>query len=254
MKMLMLAIAACAAFTVTAEARKPGAVDPKAAAEYEARLMRITGGSIVRPGKGFVAILNRQTKLPAKELDAAARKLIEATRINVRVVAEESEAKGAGLVVRVIDETGKPPLLVAPEEWWAEVNVAALGSDLKGETALAKFVPSRLRKEVMRAFAYAAGAGGSGFGGNILDTTCVRDLDYREEFIPADALDLSLTHLESRGVTRAETVTYRNACSEGWAPAPTNDIQKAIWDKVHAPPSKPLKISYDKAAQKPVVK
>ena len=254
MKTLMLAVAACAAFTVTAETKKTGTVDPKTVAEYHARMLRITGGDVTRPGKGFVAILNRQTKLPAKELDAAARKLIEESRINVRVVAEESEAKGAGLVIRIIDESGKPPLLVAPEEWWAEVNVAALGSDLKGETALAKFVPSRLRKEVMRAFAYAAGAGGSGFGGNILDTTCVRDLDYREEFIPADALDLSLTHLESRGVTRAETVTYRNACQEGWAPAPTNDIQKAIWEKVHNPPTKPLKITYDKAAQKPVVK
>ena len=35
---------------------------------------------------------------------------------------------------------------------------------------------------------------------------------------------------------------YRKACEEGWAPQPTNDVQKAIWDKVHAMPTEPLKI------------
>ena len=35
---------------------------------------------------------------------------------------------------------------------------------------------------------------------------------------------------------------YRKACEEGWAPAPTNDVQKAIWDKVHAMPTEPIKI------------
>ena len=42
-------------------------------------------------------------------------------------------------------------------------------------------------------------------------------------------------------------VTYRQACIEGWAPAPTNDVQKAIWEKVHSEkergPSHGLKIS-----------
>ena len=36
--------------------------------------------------------------------------------------------------------------------------------------------------------------------------------------------------------------TYRKACEEGWANPPTNDVQKAIWDKVHALPTEPLKI------------
>ena len=28
--------------------------------------------------------------------------------------------------------------------------------------------------------------------------------------------------------------TYRKACREGWAPAPTNDVQKAIWEDINA--------------------
>jgi hypothetical protein len=30
------------------------------------------------------------------------------------------------------------------------------------------------------------------------------------------------------------TTTYRKACEEGWAPMPTNSIQKAIWEDVKA--------------------
>ena len=30
---------------------------------------------------------------------------------------------------------------------------------------------------------------------------------------------------------------------------PTNDVQKAIWDKVHAIPTEPLKIKYQKPDQ-----
>jgi len=32
---------------------------------------------------------------------------------------------------------------------------------------------------------------------------------------------------------------------EGWAPAPTNEYQKIVWDKVHAIPQKPMKIEFD---------
>ena len=40
-------------------------------------------------------------------------------------------------------------------------------------------------------------------------------------------------------------MTYKEACEEGWAPAPTNEIQKAIWDKVRATPKNPMKIEFD---------
>ena len=46
----------------------------------------------------------------------------------------------------------------------------------------------------------------------------------------------------TQGVTVRATTNYKTACREGWAPAPTNDVQKAIWDKVHAMPTEPIKI------------
>jgi hypothetical protein len=47
------------------------------------------------------------------------------------------------------------------------------------------------------------------------------------------------------GVTPTLVAHYRQACKQGWAPAPTNDVQRAIWNKVHELPSDPIKIKYD---------
>ena len=40
-------------------------------------------------------------------------------------------------------------------------------------------------------------------------------------------------------------IPYRQACQEGWAPAPTNAVQRAIWNKVHQIPDSPLVIEFD---------
>ena len=47
--------------------------------------------------------------------------------------------------------------------------------------------------------------------------------------------------------------TYMGACRQGWAPAPTNEYQKAIWDRVNKEraeatknPTNPMKIKFDK--------
>ena len=48
---------------------------------------------------------------------------------------------------------------------------------------------------------------------------------------------LYAAYLGALGVVPAETATYRQACREGWAPAPTNDVQRAIWDRYRAAPA-----------------
>ena len=51
-----------------------------------------------------------------------------------------------------------------------------------------------------------------------------------------------LGHLGRLGVTQDRYTTYRRACQEGWAAAPTNKWQQAVWDEVRALPKKPLKL------------
>ena len=47
------------------------------------------------------------------------------------------------------------------------------------------------------------------------------------------------------GILPVRTTTYLQACQEGWAPMPTNAVQKAIWEKVRAIPQSPMKIEFD---------
>ena len=42
------------------------------------------------------------------------------------------------------------------------------------------------------------------------------------------------TFMKDVGYLTARRDTYYGACREGWAPAPTNDVQKAIFDQVKA--------------------
>ena len=68
------------------------------------------------------------------------------------------------------------------------------------------------------------------------------DLDKLVEEVPVDISMRTIEYLSKMGVTPIQYTTYYRAVQQGWAAAPTNDIQKAIWDKVHAMPTAPLKI------------
>jgi len=101
---------------------------------------------------------------------------------------------------------------------------------------------ARKGPSVMRGCVCAAGGMGSSFPGNIMNVAKVEDLDLCDEFVPFDKVGVVKQHLKDTGVTPVRYATYRIACREGWAPQPTNDVQKAIWDKVHAMPTEPIKI------------
>ena len=47
------------------------------------------------------------------------------------------------------------------------------------------------------------------------------------------------------GIFSRSMVPYSRACREGWAPFPTNAVQRAFWEKFHAIPDKPITIEFD---------
>jgi hypothetical protein len=79
----------------------------------------------------------------------------------------------------------------------------------------------------------------------MMASSSIEDLDSVQEFIPIDMERRWTDYLANLGVKPAHIRTYKQACKEGWAPAPTNEYQKAIWDKVHEPPATPMKIEFD---------
>ena len=84
--------------------------------------------------------------------------------------------------------------------------------------------------------------------GDPMDNLCMKAYCLlREDFdIPPVKINLfTNAHTSERGCQHGKRAVYRKACMDGWAPAPTNEYQKAIWDQVHAIPTKPIKIEFD---------
>jgi len=214
-------------------------------------VLRATGGRLLEPnsGKGVFVIASAQDKVELKDIQALANIIQSATMIEIHVVQSSDEMSAATLRklsaqmgVSVVDVPGKPGLIVAPEEGWAVVNIAPLAAGQDGKLNFAR----RVRKEIYRAFGMVAGGCGSSYQGNLLDPIRTPDdLDMYPESdlqMPIDMLQKMPKFCDKFGVRPWRMTTYRRACHEGWAPAPTNDYQKAIWDKVHAMPTEPIKI------------
>jgi len=151
----------------------------------------------------------------------------------------------AGGVVRVVDLAATPALLVAPEDGWAQVNVAVLAADSPSEEVL----ETRLKKELWRAFVYAFGGGNSQSAGDVMRPVhSLRDLDAVPTLVSSpEPFNAMLECAAARDIRPVFRTTYRQACREGWAPAPTNEWQKAIFEQVKSDkergPTNPIKIS-----------
>ena len=193
--------------------------------------------------KGQVTFVNKQSRLPEGEIQAVCVVIEKATKC--KTVLGTKEGAGAQVVIEVLDDATSPVMAAYPEDYRASVNVGRLDKNLKGR-ALDKFFTARCRKELLRAFCFACGAGGSQYPNNIMAIGDVTDLDLCEEFIPGDTVLTCVMRLAKIGIKPTKFVSYAKACREGWAPAPTNEVQKIIWDKVQADkergPSNPITI------------
>jgi len=163
--------------------------------------------------------------------------------VDVGSVKQAIASAGGTVGVAVVQAGDAPMLVTAPEDGWAIVNVDRIASDNPTTDALA----SRVRKEILRGFAFVTGGAYLTRADPLMrDVKSPKDLDR----LQAEQFGLEIvTHvLESSsfyGLKPWKQTTYLKACQEGWAPAPTNEYQKAIWDKVHAAPSAPMKIEFD---------
>ena len=196
-------------------------------------------GGIVRKteGKGRIVYANLQQTVDTKDIDKTMNVLGKYLRVRIDTLDAKAEdvtdvnkyllGNEAKAVVIVVDNATDPAILVAPEDKWAKVNIGRFKDSN---------VKSRTQMELLRAFCYLCGGIGSeysnpltGFIGNPaqLDDSPVAEL-------PIDVVNRFTPYLKQLGVIPYIESTYRKACREGWAPAPTNDVQKAIWEDVNA--------------------
>ena len=214
-------------------------------AKLEALVNQRVGGFLEKPGtaKGSIVYVNCQQKAPKSWIDESIAYFCEVTKFKVNYAEGAFDIKAPKVVgeasIFIIEDETLPPILVAPESRWALVNITPIAKEQRPV-----FFEQRTKKELSRAFAYLCGATGSKFERSLTrGITSQAELDKNYDYeLPMDIVQRFWDYMKPLGVLPAQRSTYLKACEEGWAPAPTNDVQKAIWDKVHAKPTEPLKI------------
>lgn len=154
----------------------------------------------------------------------------------------ESRKDVAAAVVLCEGAADDPIETVYPTERLTVVNVTPLRTDDR----LA--YNHRMNAMLWRGFAFTAG-GTAPFGFKCLmaNVRTVKDIDALTavSVCPPVVQNIVAHREQDFRFSLIRSGTYHEACLEGWAPAPTNDVQRKVWDRVHALPDKPLKIEYD---------
>ena len=258
MKQLIIMVAAIVAMASFAEdqASEPTRTKRKLNRELvKERWNARTGGEIQIPSsqRGSIVFVNAQNEADEALISEVAATFVESHKL--KIVVERGEftlpaptLKGSASLF-IICDANMPTILHAPENKWTMVNLARLH---EGNGSKPQFYSERVKKEVTRGFCLLAGTQTSNYPDSLLTSVtkpadldrfvgCRLQMDIQERFVP---------YLKGFGVTPAKFTTYLEACQQGWAPAPTNEVQQAIWDKVHQIPDKPITIDFDPKTDK----
>lgn len=231
---------------VSSSPRTPSAMHPLQIHSIDSatrsNLLAKTGGMLLTPVKGpSILFLNTQSRVPVAVASVPLDTIHHILHLPVMMQSKTSreplvdamtalkDPKIAAVVV-IADCEGYPSLLVAPESRWAMVNVAALASDCATPEKLAE----RVQKEIWRSFGYVMGAANSPTELCLLKPVFSNaDLDMLTyKSLSAGVFNRIMAQAFKLGITPSRMATYRKAVEEGWAPAPTNDFQRAIWQEL----------------------
>ena len=252
MNKLLLAIATTGmVLALSAESAEPhkerlSTIERKA--KLEAVVNQRVGGFIERPGtaKGSITYVNCQQKAPKSWIDESIAYFSEVTKFKINYAEGTFDIKNpkveGNVAIFIVDDDGLPPVLIAPESRWALVNIAPITQEKRPA-----FFEQRTKKELSRAFAYLCGATGSKYERSLTrGISNQAELDKNPDYeLPMDVVQRFWDYMKPLGVLPIQRTTYMKACQEGWAPEPTNDVQRSVWQKVHAIPDKPIKIEFD---------
>ena len=217
-----------------------------------------SGGLVHKPISGRVVhVVNAQQALPAEEVAKIVKEMRLTLALPFELVSGEDakqplalassarNAENVGAAILLVENDALPSLLVAPEAAWSIVNMRALKADTPPDIRFR----NRATKEIWRAAALALGASTSAYKPCVLEpVTSLGDLDANLAMRPCPEPCNKIVDVSRKlGIAQLRFASYRQACREGWAPAPTNDVQRAIWTQINSDkergPSKPLTIA-----------
>ena len=252
--LVVITIAAVAAASLAADAvnQKPRRRPPKG------RGGRASGGIVEKAYTGKVfRILNAQTDYAGEPLMKLTKDIRHTALLPIECVQGEVPAGkcpfdvaeqlvattnvGAGVIV--VNDAKLPILTIAPDRRWGILNVTPAKADNPTPEKFAK----RFNKLYWNVIARTLGAGTSSYPGCVLTPfSDMSQLDAIAATQPCpEPFNKMIDTGKKYGIGIISIASYRMACEKGWAAAPTNDVQKAIWDEVHAVPKNPMKIEFD---------
>ncbi len=209
-------------------------------AKAKARALVRMGGTVrdTSVQTGRMIVVNAQDAVRDSDLEMPITALAKFLRVKIDVIKGQApglpfdskaylSGQNANAAVFLVSTNSLPALLVVPEERWAVVNVSKLGNDN---------LSVRTQKEVLRGFAFVCGGAATLFRQTLVSPiTSPADLDQvMVPQLPIDSLNAIAKYLPGIGITPYRESSYRQACRDGWAPPPTNDVQRAIWEKIKA--------------------
>lgn len=238
-RMVVFGVMTCFALVAAENGLASKDLDAKRAESHE-KMLRKTGGVVIKQGQGRILVVNCQDSVPNDEITERVKKIEYLLKLRCDVSygtwsLSQAKPKDANVVIYVVNDKQLPMSLVAVEAHWGLVNVANLKAG------------DQFSKELTRVFSLTCGGGNSQMKASPMHSVSMpADLDdLQSDGFTADTVNTIIMNLKSIGVTPSYRMSYKKACEEGWAPAPTNAYQKAIWDGVHASPSSPIRIEFD---------
>jgi hypothetical protein len=150
-------------------------------------------------------------------------------------IALECKKAGAGAVVLLCERQDIPVLTVFPEDAVTVLNLQPLWD--KDDNAYRR----RMSKEFWRAIGFAIGAYGTPtqVGSALQPVFSVMDLDAVKGIAlsPPQIAVLLQSRIKLK-IYGKRPIPYNRACREGWAPAPTNDVQRMFYNRMSDPASR----------------
>lgn len=230
-KLLSLVAVGLAAFSAFAETATTNAVKKLTPEEEELRYLIKEGGEMNFPGtpRGVIRFVNLQKRVPVKEIESVLEAFHSTMAYDVQIVDADCDAE---IKIKLVDDPAAPSLLVAPDDRWAQVNVAKLADEKTAKKP--PFLYARTRKEMLRAFGGVVM--GSSYGAPLFSNIrAVKDLDdVSSEMFPIDIIMRANRNLKAIGLIPAQPGTYRSFVQNGYDIAPTNKYQEAIYNAIKA--------------------
>ena len=233
-----------AAFAVALFAEAAAPTQPAQKKPRRKTIAELGGIVAMAPTGRVIRVANAQKRVPATVLADTASVIQNALGFPVEVSDSDGVArrddKTAAIILVGDRGVDSPRILVAPEEGWAAVNTEALAAD----GATGSNYNLRVTKEIWRSLCIMLGASDSMFQPCLLAPVhSLADLDGLGCTVPSpEPFGKMSKNAIALGCQRQYRATYKRACEEGWAPAPTNDVQRAIWKQVHELPTEPIRI------------